>query len=369
MSTAGLTGRACARRLACTALAWLPVVAPTAAGFVVMHGPAEVTSAVLWIQTDAPGRVEVSSRIGGEREIPGAVAGTRPDVMLWLGDNLYLQRPDLMDPASMAARYRRQRAFEPLQELLTAAPQLAIWDDHDYGPNDGDGSCVLKGETLKLFQRYWPNPSFGLPEVPGTFGFAQYGDLLFFLLDDRDHRSPERRPDGADKAMYGVRQLDWLKQALTRVPRGSIKIVAGGNQFWNRAHRFEGWNHLRHEQQAFADGLLERRIEGVIFLSGDRHFGELLTIERPGAYPLCEFTSSPLTSHLPNRVDKAGYDNPDRVAGTLFDQRQFGPVRVTGAGDRREIAFESCDSQGTPLRTHVVAATALRFPRSKQEAS
>ena len=40
-----------------------------------------------------------------------AIAATNPDVMLWLGDNLYLQQPDLYDPASMAARYRRQRGI------------------------------------------------------------------------------------------------------------------------------------------------------------------------------------------------------------------------------------------------------------------
>src|SRR5207247_4532087 len=68
----------------------------------------------------------------------------------------------------MAARYRRQRGFAPLQKLLTATSHLAIWDDHDYGPNDSDTSYVMKGETLKLFGRYWPNPSFGLPDLPGA---------------------------------------------------------------------------------------------------------------------------------------------------------------------------------------------------------
>ncbi len=453
MRPLSLAGRACAGRLAVTVLAWLFAVAPAAARLVVMHGPAELTSAVLWIQTDAPGTVRLSWRpdgdaaerqleliaaaaqdnvvvarltglvpggravyrieagderrdgqvraqpwwskaanappitiaigscffladadprwggngYGGEYEVFDTIAGVKPDVMLWLGDNLYLQRPDFMDPAAMAERYRRQRAFLPLQNLLTAAPQLAIWDDHDYGPNDADASYVLKGETLRLFRRYWPNPSSGLPDTAGAFGFAQYGDLLFFLLDDRYHRSPNRWPDGADKTMFGARQLEWLKQALTYAPRNSIKIIAGGSQFWNRASRFEGWNHFRTEQQAFADWLLERRIEGVIFLSGDRHFGELLKLERPGAYPLYEFTSSPLTSRPPARVDQAEHDNPDLVAGTLFNRRQFGLIRVSGPGDRRELSFESFDSTGTLLWKHAIPAGELRFPPTTKE--
>ena len=53
MRPLSLAGRACAGRLAVTAPAWLFAVAPAAARLVVMHGPAELTSAVLWIQTDS----------------------------------------------------------------------------------------------------------------------------------------------------------------------------------------------------------------------------------------------------------------------------------------------------------------------------
>ncbi len=431
--------------VALAAAAW-----PAVAGLVVMHGPAELTSATLWIQTDAPATVIVGWRPAGEaneRQMelatsaaadnvvvarltglrPGAtadyhvdagaerrsatiraqpswakpadavdltiafgscffladpdprwssqdygggfgifdaIASARPDMMLWLGDNLYLQQPDLYDPAAMAARYRRQRSFAPLQQLLTATTQLAIWDDHDYGPNDSDTSYALKGETLKLFQRYWPNTSFGLPDVPGAFGFARYGDVQFFLLDDRYYRSPNRWPDGPDKTMFGARQLEWLKQALVAAPRSAIKVVAGGSQFWHRASRFEGWHQFAAERTAFAEWLARERIEGVIFLSGDRHFGELLKIERAGAYPLYEFTSSPLTSRPPARLDKADTANPDVVPGTLVVKRQFGLLRVFGPGNNRRIAFEAHDTEGTLLWRHEIAANDLRFPRA-----
>jgi alkaline phosphatase D len=283
--------------------------------------------------------------------------------MLWLGDNVYLQQPDFFDPASMAMRYRRQRSLEPLQGLLTATAHIAIWDDHDFGPNDGNASYTLKGETLKLFQRYWPNPSFGLPELPGTFGVARYGDVLFFLLDDRYYRSPNRWPDGPDKTMFGARQLEWLKQALLGAPRGSLKLVAGGSQFWNREHRFEGWHHFATERRAFADWLLAQKIEGLIFLSGDRHFSELLRVARQGAYPIHEFTSSPLTSHPPARIDAVERNNPDLVPGTLVAKRQFGLIRVSGPGSDRHVTLQALDAAGTLLWQHEIRANDLRFPR------
>ena len=142
-----------------------------------------------------PDATPSSQDYGGGYEIFDAIAAKQPDLMLWLGDNLYLQPPDLVDAAAIAARYRRQRAFPPLQALLTATNHLAIWDDHDYGPNNSSASFPLKDQTLQLFQRYWPNPEFGLPGVPGTFGVARHGDLMFFLLDDRYYRSPNRAPD------------------------------------------------------------------------------------------------------------------------------------------------------------------------------
>ena len=299
---------------------------------------------------------------GGDYQIFDAIAARRPDLMLWLGDNLYLQTPDFLDPSSMAARYRQARSFDPLQKLLVAAPHLAIPDDHDYGPNDTDGSYVLKGESLRLFQRYWPNPNYGLPGVPGAFGWARLGDVEFFLLDDRYYRHPNRYPDVPEKTMFGPAQFEWLKQALLS-SRAPIKLVAGGSQFWNRASRFEGLHQFPQEQKRLADWLVEQRIDGVVFLSGDRHFGELLRIERPGAYPLYEFTSSPLTSQPATKQDAAERDNPDLVPGTLQGRRQFGLIRVSGPGSDRRLAFEAYDSDGVPLWRHEIRANDLRFPK------
>ena len=102
----------------------------------------------------------------------------------------------------------------------------------------------------------------------------------------------------------------------------------------------------------------------MIFLSGDRHFGELLKIERAGAYPLYEFTSSPLTSQPVARPDAAERENPDVVPGTLHGRRQFGLIRVErprqrsphcarGVRQRRQSALaarDPCERPAFPAR-------------------
>jgi alkaline phosphatase D len=424
----------------------LALAAPAVlAKLVVMHGYATYTSALVWIQAEAPGPLEVSWRAGdAERRlvldataaddfvvvarltglVPGtpatyrvrgdgdqkdgtvrpqawrpkdapgsevvlaigscfylgdadprwpgrdygsgyaifdAIAAKAPDAMVWLGDNLYYLEPDFLDPAAMAQRNRRQRAFAPLQTLLTATTHVAIWDDHDYGPNDSDASYVLKGETRTLFQRYWPNPSFGLPDIPGNFGQVRYGDIDVFLLDDRWYRSPNRARDGPDKVMYGPQQMAWLKAALTG-STAPIKLVAGGSQFFNRANRFEGWNHFPTEQKAFLDWLAAERIDGVVFLSGDRHFSELLRVPRPGTYPLHEFTSSPLTSGPWSPPPKGEAANPDLVPGTLVAKRQFGLIRLGAPGKDRLLTLESYDTAGELQWRQELRVADLRTP-------
>jgi alkaline phosphatase D len=298
---------------------------------------------------------------GGGAGTFDAIAAKRPDAMVWMGDNVYFQRPDDYDPDAMAARYRRQRAYPPLQKLLTATVHLATWDDHDYGPNDADMSYGMKGQSLALFKRYWANPGFGLPGVPGVFGVARLGDVDLFLLDDRWYRTNNAMRDGPGKTMLGTAQLDWLRNALV-ASRARIKLVVNGSQLFNRANRFEGWNHYATEQQAFLQWLGDQRIDGVVFASGDRHWGELLRVERPGTYPLYEITSSPLAARAfdPDAAEKS---NPDVVPGTVVGQRQFGLIRITGPGDDRRITLESYDESGALLWQHAVRARELRHPR------
>jgi alkaline phosphatase D len=254
---------------------------------------------------------------------------------------------------------RAYRAMPELQTLLSATTHVAVWDDHDFGPNDSDGSFTLKGAALEVFRRYWPNPSYGLPGVPGVFGMVTLADVDVFLLDDRFHRYPNRYPPTPEKTMLGRAQLEWLKQALV-ASHATFKVVAMGGQFWNRANRFEALHNYPADQKALSEWLVEQRIPGVVFLSGDRHFGGLWRIERPGTYPLYEFTSSPLTAGVRDNPSQQERDNPDLVPGTLVLQRNFGMLRVTGPREARVLTLEAYDGDGKPLWQRRIAAAELR---------
>ena len=58
-----------------------------------------------------------------------------------VGDNVYLREVDFQSYEVPAQVYPCPRNTE-MENLLKACPNYAIWDDHDFGPNDSDGSWV-----------------------------------------------------------------------------------------------------------------------------------------------------------------------------------------------------------------------------------
>jgi alkaline phosphatase D len=168
---------------------------------------------------------------GGGEEIFDSIAATAPDLMLWLGDNIYLNESDYTSRHGINRRYRYYRDHPRMRKLWTAAPHVAIWDDHDFGPDNGDASYSGLGWSHEMFLRYWPMPY--APPADGLYGSILQGDVDIFMLDSRSYRYPQLWPEGADKALYGAKQMQWLKAALT-ASRAPFKLVAGGTQFFNK---------------------------------------------------------------------------------------------------------------------------------------
>lgn len=299
---------------------------------------------------------------GGGEGIFDQIAATAPDMMLWLGDNIYLREPEWTSRDGISRRYRYYREHPSLRLLLTATPHVAIWDDHDFGPNDADASFVNAPWAREMFHRYWPLPYAAPPQ--GLYGQVTLGDVDIFMLDDRSFRYPGRWPDGPDKVLYGATQLDWLKRALV-ASRAPFKLVAGGSQFFNRANRHEGWHDFQTEMQSMRRWLDASRVPGIVFLSGDRHFAELLRIERPGTYPLIELTTSPLTAGPVRKPDDAETANPDVVPGSFQNVRNFASLTVSGPRTDRSLRIELKNTEGAALWDWSVKASALAPAKDK----
>ena len=298
---------------------------------------------------------------GADFGIFAAMAEKKPDLMLWLGDNSYLREDEWTSAEGMRYRWRADRSQPELQPLLRTGQHAAIWDDHDYGPDDSNSAFELKQVSLDLFKRYWANASYGLPGVPGVFGSFSYSDVDFFLTDNRWYRDADKDQARKDKRMFGEQQMRWLKNAIL-MSTAPLKVIVGGSQFLTPVSiRTEGWSHFPAERQEFFDWLTTNKVDGVMFLSGDRHFTELTKLDRPGSYPLHDLTCSPLTAGAFN--GGADSTRPDRVPGTMVPQRNFCSFTVDGPKQQRTITLKAYDTKGQELWARKLEAQALRTPR------
>ncbi len=286
-----------------------------------------------------------------------------PHFMLWLGDNLYLRNAsrsgapaDFASAGLMEQRYREVRSLPFLQNLFAATHHYAIWDDHDYGPDNGDRHFALKEESLRIFRAYWPNPDLAAAGVPGTSARFTQEDVEFILLDNRYHRDPEKAPADPGKAMFGQAQMDWLRGRLVQ-SKAAFKVVCGGSQFLsqNRNGVTSGWHSYEGERGPFLDWLAGARIPGLIFLSGDRHNTQVFRLDVEGSAPVYEFSCSPLTSRL-IPISEAERANPRFVAQLAVERRNFGTLEFVRQGGRRVATARCFDSRGEALWTQVLAS-------------
>jgi alkaline phosphatase D len=291
----------------------------------------------------------MAARMGGD---------ALPHFMLWLGDNLYLRGPspqlgipsEYETPAHMEVRYRDVRSQLKLRRLFAATHHYAIWDDHDYGPNDSDKSFALKEDSLRLFQAYWPNPPRNAGDPPGTCCRFTHQDAEFFLLDSRFHRDPEKAPPDPAKAMFGPAQMAWLRKGLAE-SKATFKLVAGGSQFLSESKNgvHSGWHSFAGERDAFLAWLKANPVSGLVLLSGDRHNTQVF--REGGVY---EYSSSPLTSRL-SPLDKAEWANPRLEKDCVVEAHNFGTLEFSGRGASRQVTARAHDADGKLLWTRVLA--------------
>jgi alkaline phosphatase D len=271
-----------------------------------------------------------------------AVRGLEPALFLWIGDNVY---SDSLNPEVLQEEYRRQRDVAGLQPLLRSVPNLAIWDDHDYGLNNHDKSNPLKEAALTSFKRYWANPAYGLPEVPGVFFRYSYGRTDFFFLDGRYYRDPDMDPDTPQKTMLGEAQLRWLKSELEASTAVFKVLVAGGGWHKGKGVGEDSWASFLNERNRIFDFIRDNEISGVVLLSGDSHVGELNVIpwSEKGGYDLYDLGSSPLAQGTP---DSWLERRPERrVRQVYFQGSNFGLVDFLFEPSPR-LVYRVIDIQG-----------------------
>jgi alkaline phosphatase D len=244
----------------------------------------------------------------------GAIAEEQPDFAVFVGDNVYFIVADGSDVhfrasptkgpvgdwnflESMVARHLRARTHPVLRQMYRSVPSYAVWDDHEFGPNNADSTFELKEEAARAFVQVWANPSYGTGGTPGIFSSFRHGPVEVFLLDNRYHKlTAASRPElTADTGrIWGEAQLAWLLAGL-KASTAPVKLIANGTQVLSLHATGEGhYQEARGERRRLLEFLAREKIGGVVFLTGDRHFSEAMQHTQSDGKLVVECCSSPL---------------------------------------------------------------------------
>lgn len=300
------------------------------------------------------------------------IVESRPDLFLFLGDNIYA---DTYDAALKWQKYQQLAALPGYQALQRACPILATWDDHDYGLNDSGAEFREKVSSQKLFLDF-----FGVPENSarrrreGVYHAEVFGPpgrrVQIILLDTRYFRGPLlRNPDkGPDAGKYipntdrsvtmlGPAQWAWLSDQLSRP--AELRLLISSIQVLAQDHGWERWMTLPHERTKLFNLIRSTGAEGVLMLSGDRHVAELSCMKNgPGGYPLYDLTSSGLVMSYPIE----GEPNRWRV-GSMYTPNNFGIVQVDWARPDPMVTLSIRGVNGKPVLEEAFPLSRLSRPR------
>jgi alkaline phosphatase D len=312
-----------------------------------------------------------------DQPIWDAVVAAKPDLFLFVGDNIYA---DTEDMELMKAKYAKLAAKPGYQKLKRTCPILATWDDHDYGVNDGGAWYPKREESAKILLDFFEvpadSPRRGRPGIYGAHTFGPPGERVqVILLDTRTFKSrPLKDSRGKDElkklnlvgwyvphpdpatTLLGAAQWAWLEQQL-RQP-ADLRIIASSIQVIADEKGMESWGNFPHERKRLYRTIADTKAEGVVFLSGDVHFSEVSRTAE-GPYPLTDFTSSGLTNSNPGW---AAAVNRHRVSPSAYAKPTFGLVAIDWSAPAPRISLQARGVDGETAFEVTLSRADLRPP-------
>ncbi len=310
------------------------------------------------------------------QEIWNTIVAEEPDIFVFLGDNIY---GDTEDMSVMRHKYNMLAANPNFARARESMSFLATWDDHDYGLNDAGAEYSKRRESQNEFLDF-----FGVAEDSprrerqGIYHAEIHGPegkrIQFIMLDTRYHRTAltkdSTRPrntgpyvSGSTKegTILGEDQWAWLEKQLHKP--AEIRIIASSIQVVAEDHGWEKWMNMSHERERLFSLLQTTKAGGVIFISGDRHLGEISLHNDAIGYPLFDVTSSGLTQ---SRDNFTGVIEPNRHRiGTMFWGDNFGLITIDW--DREPdplIRMQLRDAGGDIMFQQKVTLNVLQPPSS-----
>ena len=246
------------------------------------------------------------------------------DYFIFLGDNVY-------GDSIFENLYKMKRAYSKQEKLLPdfldQTDIFAIWDDHDYGKNDGGSDYKYKKLAENLFLDFWNVPINDVRRSREGIYFSE--NKVFFnrkykliFLDTRYFRSQLKGKKGSyqknndeSSTILGKEQWTWLEKELNS--NFDYLFIFSSIQIIPEDHGFEKWSNFPNDRTKLLK-ILEKYKDRTILFSGDRH--------RSGIYKrngIVEITSSSM-----NKPGSSFFETDKYLIGETYPQENYSVLKI-----------------------------------------
>ncbi|MCB0363589.1 MAG: alkaline phosphatase D family protein, partial [Bdellovibrionales bacterium] len=254
-----------------------------------------------------------------------AIEALKPQFFMWVGDSVY---GDTSNADILKKKYQKQLHQPEYSRLIGHIPIIGTWDDHDYGKNNAGRNWQYKDIAQIYFLDFIGEPlTSPRRQQSGLYTSYLYGpphrQIKLILLDTRYHKST---PADIPADILGEEQWKWLENELTNSPAQAHFLVSsfsilspsigGGEQWIDYKESWERLNRL----------IVDKKPKGLIVLTGDRHFGGMLSKKLDDGQTYYELMSSGLThvaKSMVRTVLRAIYGRKN----SLFE-KNFGSIQI-----------------------------------------
>lgn len=230
-------------------------------------------------------------------------------------------------------------------------PIAYVWDDHDFGSNDANGSSVSRAAAMTSYREYVPSYELAGP-LSAIYQAFTIGRVRFVLTDARAARDEQRKTDDDTKTMLGAEQKAWLLDELATSSLDHELVVWVNPVPWVAAPSSgsDNWGGYATERREIADFIAANEIDNLLMVSADAHMVAIDDgtntnfSDTPGpGFPLLQ--AAPLDR--PGSIKGGPYSE-----GAIAESGQFGVLDIVDDGDSVRATISAHNWQGQQLLSY-----------------
>jgi len=218
-------------------------------------------------------------------------AGSRTDLDFFIhcGDHTYADHgTNATTLAQYRTKYNENWSSAGMRALHRSTGMYLTWDDHEvfnnWNPETVSGARLAAARQAFFEHRATRRHATVPDRLWRSFRWGRAAEV--FVLDCRSERRPSTRSTDASRSSTYISrtQMDWLKSGLRSSPC-VFKFIVNSVPIVDRAGAdSDNWNGYASQRREILNHIASNNLRGVVWLSGDVHFGGVCRVEASGPW-------------------------------------------------------------------------------------